>query len=128
MSSVDAGIAYNCQSSGETRLAVVWSALCVPAMELNLIPQLIPREARLILNDIPTIHFENPSVEDRSPFDEESGLRIPFTLNGTFLTFASLSLNEQEILSAEDYKTVFLTLDFSWRLSSTSPATGLELR
>ena len=78
-------------------------------MELNLIPPFIPRETGLILNDTLKIHCNKPSVEDHSLFDEELGLRIPFTLNGTFSAFASRSLNEQEIASAEDYQTVFLT-------------------
>ena len=44
----------------------------------------ILREAGLVLNDTPKIHCDDPSVEDHSLFDEETGLRIPFTLNGTF--------------------------------------------
>ena len=53
--------------------------------------------------------------------DKESGLCIPFTLNGTFSAFASRSLNEKEIESAEDYETVFLTPDSN----SCDPYDGL---
>ena len=80
-------------------------------MEINLIPPFILRESELILSDTPKIHCDKPSVEDHSLVDEELGLRIPFTLNGTFLAFKILSLNEQEIVSAEDYQTMFLISD-----------------
>ena len=88
---VDAVIAYDCPSSGETYLLVVRNVLCVPTMEINLIPPFILREAGLILNDIPKIHCDEPSVEDHSLYDEESGLRIPFTLNGTISVYKSVS-------------------------------------
>ena len=52
-------------------------------------------------------------MEDHSLYNEELGLCIPFTLNGTFSAFVSWSLNEKEIKSAEDYQTVFLTPDFT---------------
>ena len=68
-------ITYDCPSSGETYLLVVQNALCVPTMEINLIPIFILREAGLTLNDVPKIHCDEPSVEDHSLYDEESGLR-----------------------------------------------------
>ena len=80
---VDAVIAYDCTSSGETYLLVVINTLCVPTIDIDLIPPFVLREASLILNDTPNIHCKDPSVEDHSSFDEETGLRIPFTLNGT---------------------------------------------
>jgi hypothetical protein len=71
-------------------------------MEINLIPPFILREAGLILNDTSKIHYNEPSVEDHSLFDKESGLRIPFTLNEIFLAFTSRSLNKQELANAAD--------------------------
>ena len=97
VSIVDAVIAYDCQTSGETYLLVVRNALCVPTVDINLIPPFILREAGLVLNDTPKIHCDDPSVEDNSLFDEETGMRIPFTLNGIFSMFASRSLTEDEI-------------------------------
>ena len=35
---LDAVIAYDCQTSGETYLLVVRNSLCVPTMDINLIP------------------------------------------------------------------------------------------
>ena len=97
---VDSVIAYDCTSSGETYLLVVRNALCVPTMDINLIPPFVLRESGLILNDTPKIHCKDPSVEDHSLFDEETGMRIPFTFNGTFLTFEPRSLTEDEIENA----------------------------
>ena len=88
---------------------VVRNDLCVPTMDINLIPPFILREAGLVLNDTPKIHCDDPSVEDNSLFDEEIGLRKPFTLNETFSMFASHYLTEDEIENAGDYTTIFLT-------------------
>ena len=106
---VDAVIAYDCPQSGQIYLLVVSNALCVPSMEHNLIPPFIIREAVLVLNDTPNMHCNVPSAEDHSLFDEETGLRIPFTLDGTFSVFKSYSLTNEEINNGEDFETVFLT-------------------
>ena len=90
---------------------VVSNAICVPTMDINLIHAFILREAGLVLNDTTKIYCDDPSVEDHSLFDEETGLRIPFTLNGTFSMFASRSLTEDDIENAGDYPTIFLTPD-----------------
>ena len=78
-------------------------------MEINLIPLFILREAGLIRHDTSKIHSDEPSVENHSLSGEESRLRIPFTLNGTLLVFASRSLNEYVSAHMEDYQTVLLT-------------------
>ena len=108
---VDAVIAYDCPSSGETYLFVVRNALCVQSMEINLIPPFIMREAGLVISTTPNIHCDKPTVADHSIFDEESGLRIPLTLNGIFSTFNTRSVNEDEIENVENYQTIFLTPD-----------------
>ena len=76
---------------------VVRNALCVLTMDIIIIPPFILREAGLVLNDTPKIHCDDPIAEYYSLFDEETGLIIPFTLNGTFSMFASRSLTEDEI-------------------------------
>ena len=91
---------------------VVRNNLCVPNMDINLIPLFILGEAGLVSNYTPKIHCDDPSVEDHSLFDEETGPRIPFTLNGTFSIFASCSLTEDEIENTGDYPTIFLTPDY----------------
>ena len=84
---MNAVIVYDCPQSGQTYLLFVRNALCVPSMEHNLIPPFILREAGLVLHDTPKIHFNIPIAEDHSLFDEETGLRIPLTLDGTFSVF-----------------------------------------
>ena len=112
---VDAVIAYDHPFSGETYILVVRNALCVPTMEINLMPFVILREAGFILNDTQQMHCDEPSVEGLSLFDEESGLKISFTLNEMLSVVASQPLDEQEVASAENYQTVFLTPDSnSW--------------
>ena len=108
---MDAVIAYDCQTSGETYLLVVRNDLCVPTIETDLIHTFILREAGLVLNDTPKIHCDDPSIENHSLFDEETGTRILFTLNGTFSIFDSRSLTEDEIENAGNYPTIFLTPD-----------------
>ena len=108
---VDAVIAYDCPSSGETFLLVARNALCVPSMDINLITPFIMREAGLVLNTTPKIHFDEPTIGDHSMFDEDSVLRIPLMLNGIFSAFETRSLNDDEIENAENHQTVFLTPD-----------------
>ena len=69
-------------------------------------PPFILREVGLVLNDTPKIHCNFPSAEDHSLFDEETGLRIPFTLDETFSVFKSRSLINEEINNGEDFETV----------------------
>ena len=80
-------------------------------MNINLILPFALRKSGLILNDTPKIHCKDPSVEDHSLFDEETGLIIQFTLNGTFYMFETRYLTEDEFENAENYPTIFLTLD-----------------
>ena len=108
---MDAVIAYECPKSGQTYLLVVRNDLCVPSMEHKLIPPFILREAGLVLHDTPKIHCNVSSAEDHSIFDEETVLRILFTLGRTFSVFKSLSLTNEEINNVEDFETVFLTPD-----------------
>ena len=110
---VDAVIAYDCPSSGYIYLLIVRNALCVPTMDVNLIPPFVLIEVGLIFNYMPKIHFEYPSVEDHSLFYEETGLIISFNLNGTFLMFETRSLTEYEIENAENYPSIFLTLNLN---------------
>ena len=108
---VDAVLAYDCPFTGLTYLLVARNALCVPSMNHNLIPPFIMQEAGLVVNETPKIHCDDPTVEDHSIFDEESGLRTPLTLNGIFSVFPTRALTEQEIEEVGLYKIFFLTPD-----------------
>ena len=91
---VDAVMAYDCPSSEGIYMLVVSNYLCVTTMYINLIPSFVLIEAGFILNDMPKIHCEDPSVEEHSLFDLKTGLRITFTLNVTFSMFETRSLTE----------------------------------
>ena len=57
---VDAAIRYDCPYSGETYLLIVRNALSVPAMDHNLIPPFIMREAGVDVQCFPKIQCKNP--------------------------------------------------------------------
>jgi len=63
---VDAAILYEDPVSGKEHLLVVRNALYVEAMENNLVPPFIMREAGLTVNDVPKIQLNDPSVEDHT--------------------------------------------------------------
>ena len=108
---VDCMWAYDCAYSGLTYMLVARNALSVPSMDHNLFPAFILREAGLVVNETAKIHCDNPSVENHSIFDEESGLRIPLSLNGIFSVFQTRAPSEKEIEEIENYQTIFITPD-----------------
>ena len=60
------------------------NALCVPGMEHNLLPYFVLSEANLVVNDMPKIHIDDPSVEDHSNYDVETRLIITLRLSRIF--------------------------------------------
>ena len=59
----DALLAYNCSCTGEKLILVARNALCVLGMEHNLLPPFLLHEAGLVVNEMPKIHIDDPSVE-----------------------------------------------------------------
>ena len=102
---------YDCTYSGLTYMRVARNTLSVPLMDHNLFPAFILREAGLIVNETAKIHCDDPSIENHSIFDEESGLRIPLSLNGIFSLFKTRAPSEKEIEEIENYQTIFITPD-----------------
>ena len=84
---VDAAVMYECPVSGKEHILLVRNALHVPAMEQNLIPPFVMREAGIVVNDTPKIHMKNPTIEDHSIYFADSNFRIPMALWGTFSYF-----------------------------------------
>ena len=74
---VDAAVMYECPTSGKEYILIVRNALHVTAMEHNLIPPFVMREAGIVVNDIPKIHVTDPTIEDHSLYFEETIFRIP---------------------------------------------------
>ena len=73
----------------------------------NLFPAFILQEVGLVVNKTAKIHCEDPSVEDHSIFDEETGMGIPLSLNGIFTAFKTGSPSEKEIEN-DNYQTIFI--------------------
>ena len=88
------------------------NALSAPAIDHNLVPLSILREAGLIVNDTPNIHVKDPSVEDHTIFFPKYDFRIPLYLNGILSCFASskTSIDDMDICEG-----IFLmTLEGTW--------------
>ena len=67
---VDAVVAYNFLFTSESYLLVIQNTLHIPSMKHNLIPLFILREAVLTVNKVLKIHFDDPTVEDHSIYDD----------------------------------------------------------
>ena len=61
---VDAALAYDCPFTHETYILIVRNALHINSMNHHLIPPFIMREAGLKVNDIPKMHYTDPSIDD----------------------------------------------------------------
>jgi hypothetical protein len=75
--------------------------LYVKSMDNNLIPPFILREAGLIVNDKPKIHCGNPTVNDHTIQDPETGLFIKLNLDGIFSFFTSRRPTHDDLLNAK---------------------------
>ena len=108
----DAAIRYDCPFSGDTFLLIVRNALSVPAMDHNLIPPFIVREAGIDIRCAPKIQVENPQEEDHSIYFREENLRIPLKLHGIFSYFPSSKPSEELLNECE--RVLLLTPDGPW--------------
>jgi hypothetical protein len=84
---VDAAIRYDDPFTGTPYLLLICNAIYVPAMDNNLIPPFVMREAGIQVNDIPKIHLTDPSIDDHAITFPETGFRIPLSLSGVFSFF-----------------------------------------
>ena len=74
---VDSIVVQNCPLTSESYILVMQNALHIPSTKHNLIPPLIIREAGLNVSEVPKIHWDEPTVEDHSIYDDVTKLRIP---------------------------------------------------
>lgn len=86
---VDATITYDYLYTMQTHILIVRNALYVPTSKHNLIPPFLMREAGLIVNDVPKIHFQDSQSTDHAIIFPDDDLRIPLLLSGTFSYFKS---------------------------------------
>ena len=115
---VDAAVAYDCPFSHETYILIIRNALHIASMTHNLIPPFVMREGGVIVNDIPKIHCDNPSIDDHCISFKDIDLKIPLQLNGIFSYFNSRKPLPSELY---DKDKVFITPDASeWNPHCTS--------
>ena len=100
--------------SGEQHILVVRNALHVPAMDNNLIPPFVMREAGLVVKDTPKTHLDKPTKEDHSTFFPDEKLRTPLKLSGTFSHFPSKKPTEKEISEAEEDEKLLCVSPVTW--------------
>jgi hypothetical protein len=109
---VDAAVLYECPYTGKEAILVIQNALHMPAMDNNLIPPFIMREAGLIVNDVPKIQVNNPTEDHHSIVFPEGEFRIPLSLWGVFSYFPSSAPTRAQMEECENvYR---LTPDGEW--------------
>jgi hypothetical protein len=99
---VDAAIMYECPYSGKEHILLVRNVLYVPAMDNNLIPPFVMREAGLIVNDTPQIHLRKPTVNDHAILFKDSYMKIPLSLWGIFSYFPTRAPTNDQLDACDD--------------------------
>ena len=108
---VDAMVKYDNPYNGKTYILVLRHALYVPSMEHNLIPPFMLREMGVIVNDVPKIHKEDPTVDDHVITFVETGFRIPLSLWGIFSYFRTSKPTHDDLLSPNE---VYILSTATW--------------
>ena len=80
-------------------------------MENNLIPPFILRDKGLKVRDTPKIQCKEPTVDDHTIQDADTGLFIPLSLDGTFSIFNTREPTQDDILNGT---VVIITPEGSW--------------
>ena len=94
-----------------TFILIVQNALYIKSMEHNLIPPFIMHAGgEVIVNDIPKIHCDDPTVDDHCIRFKDIDLRIPLQLISTFSYFHSRIPTVQGLHNCDR---VFITHDAS---------------
>jgi hypothetical protein len=109
---------YECPFSGKEYTLLVRNALHVPAMENNLIPPFIMREAGITVNDTPKIQVREPTVDDHAIIFEEGTFKIPLALWGILSYFPTSTPSNKQLEAGDD--TYLLTPNGHWNPHSES--------
>ena len=102
MRTVSAALAYDDPETGEVLLFIVHQAISIPHMETNLLSTFQLRLNDVIVNDVPKILTDKPSVEDHClivppPSDETyNAYLIPLALNRVNSAFATRKPTQHE--------------------------------
>jgi hypothetical protein len=83
-------------------ILVIMNALYVPALNYNLLPPFIMREAGIIVNETPKIQLEDPSEDDHTLTFPGTGFRIPLSLWGVFSYFPTTKPTVDDLLEPDE--------------------------
>ena len=120
---VDATLKYNNPYNGQLYILVLRNALYVPSMDHNLIPSFMLREMGVIVNDVPKIHKEDPTVDDHAITFVETGFRIPLSLWGIFSYFPTSKPTHDDLLNPNE---VYILSPATWNPHSDAYSANEE--
>jgi len=109
---VDGAIAYESPLPGEAYILLIWNALYIPSMDINLVPPFIMRAGGVIVNDTPKINCVEPTVDDHCISFPNHDLKIPMQLWGIFSYFHSRIPTAEEIEGCD--KTFITPYSTAW--------------
>ena len=98
---IDAMVVYDCKRTHQVFLLVARNVLYMESMEINLILLFILRDKGLKVRDIPKIQCGEPTVDDHTIQDAETGLFIPLSLDGIFSIFNTQEPTQDDILNGK---------------------------
>jgi hypothetical protein len=84
-------------------------ALLIPTMNHNLVAPFLLRETGLYVDETPKYQVANPTIDNNTIVDSETGMRLHLLLNGIFLYFPTCALTLEEIEAWDNYPIVFIT-------------------
>ena len=120
---VDAMVKYDNPYNGKTYILVLRNALYVPSMENNLIPPFMLREMGVVVNDVPKIHKEDPTVDDHAITVVEMRFRIPLSLWGIFSYFLTSKPTHDDLLNPNE---VYILSPATWNPHSDAYSANEE--
>ena len=123
MQVVDAAVKYTCPYSLTEYCLILRNCVHVPSMKNNLLPPFALREKGIIVNDVPKIHCDDPSIEDHSIYIPKFDVRIPLKLTGVFSYFPT---SKPSLKFLEETDEVYDMTPMSWDPHNTVYANNEE--
>ena len=103
---VNAVVAYDCEFTEETYILLIYNALHMKSMEVNLIPPFMLRLAGLEVNECPKFISNKPVLEHHSVFFSKDDIRLPFKIEGVV---SYLPMRPPDTSEMSDCKKLVLT-------------------
>ena len=102
-------VAHDCPYTSRTFICIANNSLHLDGATTNLIPQVLLREAGLIVNNTLKQHLSEPSSDDHCIICPTTNQKIHLELNGTFSGFRTRALTQDEIDRIDEYDIIWLT-------------------